>query len=413
MSLAIRAVRNALLLALSLVAAYVLFILALLLPAVQRPAFYAHHANPTLWQNLSDVEAFGFLPRQVQPFTLTTRDNETLFAWHILPVHLYLEHEAELLASPEFGVKTAEAVVESVALRVLAQDPEAVVVVNFHGNAAHLASAQRPATYGRQLGLSRPDRPVHVFTFDYRGYGLSSGSPTEEGLIADGETMLSFVTGLKTGSRNAKESERKMGSVGVDPSRIIVFGQSLGTAVSTGLTHRWYLTNNLPSFKALILVSGFTAVPELLDTYSLKGIVPPFLTPLKCFPRLQEAVVSKIADPWRTRGRIADLMTSTRVLDLTILHAADDWEIPWRQGFGNAIVAMNSIEDPSCRALALQYDKVTTEHHSPIPSGISPLTCGNGDKRLRWELAAHGGHNNVAMSHQAGLAIERVLSRKI
>lgn len=177
-------------------ALYLLFVFALTFPAVQRNALYAHRVNPTFWQDLSDVEAFGFLQYQVQPFTLVTPDNETLHAWHILPLHLAEEHASRLLAQDDFKVQSSNEVLETVAFDLLASDPNAHVVVNFHGNAGHLASADRPFTYQRFLGLSSKSRPVHVIAFDYRGFGLSSGTPTEKGLITDGETVLSFLTGL-------------------------------------------------------------------------------------------------------------------------------------------------------------------------------------------------------------------------
>ena len=59
-------------------------------------------------------------------------------------------------------------------------------VVVFHGNAGYLAV---------QEGLMAPfvALDLQVLLFDYRGYGLSSGRPTEEGLILDGEAAVRFV----------------------------------------------------------------------------------------------------------------------------------------------------------------------------------------------------------------------------
>jgi pimeloyl-ACP methyl ester carboxylesterase len=389
--------------------AYLLSILALTFPSIQRNALYAHKVNPTLFQNLSDVEQFGFLHHQVQPFTVRTPDNETIHAWHILPLHLYHEHQEELVDQNDFGLKTSESVIDTVAFKLLANDTNAHVILNFHGNAAHLASAWRPAAYIQQLGLSTPERPLHVITFDYRGFGLSTGSPTEAGLTTDSEALLSFLTGLTPNSSPIHSARR---SLSIPPSSIILFGQSLGTAVATAVIHRWTLTNTLPPFKGLILVSGFTSLPRLLESYSLKGVVPPLLPPLSRYPRLKDYVISHIADNWRTDQRIADLIShpnSASSLDLTILHAEDDWEIPWREGFGNweaVIVAAKSTTQG--RGFILVDECAQEKLQAGEYAGDTIWTDGD-RKWVRWQRARRGGHNRLAASNHAGLAIRRVL----
>jgi pimeloyl-ACP methyl ester carboxylesterase len=389
--------------------AYLLSILALTFPSIQRNALYAHKVNPTLFQNLSDVEQFGFLHHQVQPFTVRTPDNETIHAWHILPLHLYHEHQEELVDQNDFGLKTSESVIDTVAFKLLANDTNAHVILNFHGNAAHLASAWRPAAYIQQLGLSTPERPLHVITFDYRGFGLSTGSPTEAGLTTDAEALLSFLTGLTPNSSPIHSARR---SLSIPPSSIILFGQSLGTAVATAVIHRWTLTNALPPFKGLILVSGFTSLPRLLESYSLKGVVPPPLPPLSRYPRLKDYVISHIADNWRTDQRIADLIShpnSASSLDLTILHAEDDWEIPWREGFGNweaVIVAAKSTTQG--RGFILVDECAQEKLQAGEYAGDTIWTDGD-RKWVRWQRARRGGHNRLAASNHAGLAVRRVL----
>jgi pimeloyl-ACP methyl ester carboxylesterase len=394
--------------------AHLLAILALTIPSIQRNALYAHKVNPTLFQNLSDVEQFGFLHHQVQPFTVRTPDNETIYAWHILPLHLYHEHQDELVDQDDFGLKTSESVIDTVAFKLLANDTNAHVILNFHGNAAHLASAWRPAAYDQQLGLSTPERPLHVITFDYRGFGLSTGSPTEAGLTTDAETLLSFLTGL-TPKSSLIHSARP--SLSIPPSKVILFGQSLGTAVATAVTYRWTLTNALPPFKGLILVSGFTSLPRLLDSYSLKGLTPPFLGPLSHYPlsrypRLKDYVISRIEDNWPTDQRIADLIShpnSSPSLDLTILHAEDDREIPWQEGFGNweAVIAAAKLTTKG-RGFILVDECAQEQLQAGEYAGDTIWTDGDW-KWVRWQRARHGGHNRLAASNHAGLAVRRVL----
>src|SRR2546421_10657395 len=113
--------------------AYILAILALSIPFIQRNALYMHNANPTLFQHLSNDQQFSFLPHQVQPFSITTPDKETIYAWHILPLHLYHEHQEALVGQNSFGLKPSQSVIDPVAFKPLSNDSNAHVVLNFHG----------------------------------------------------------------------------------------------------------------------------------------------------------------------------------------------------------------------------------------------------------------------------------------
>jgi uncharacterized protein len=86
-----------------------------------------------------------------------------------------------------------------------------------HGNAGNLSEFDRPVHYAglRQLGLS-------LLAFDYRGYGESGGSPSEEGLYRDAQAAYRYL----------RETRR------VPSDRIIVFGHSLGSAVAVDLVSR-------------------------------------------------------------------------------------------------------------------------------------------------------------------------------
>ena len=396
-------------------ALYLLATFALTVPLIQRSALYAHHVNPTWWQNLTNVEQFGFLHHQVQPFTLVTPDNESLFAWHIVPTHLYLENEKDLTTQVEFGCKDSTAVIDTKGIQLLRNDPNAHVIVNFHGNAGHLASAVRPATYQRWLSLSTPSRPVHVFAIDYRGFGLSTGTPTEQGLIMDAETLVSYLTSWPHSAPAADKdgSSVLFEALGIDPSRIILVGQSLGTAVVAALAHRWSLESmrlndlHVPPLRGLVLLSGFTSLARLMDSYSIKGIVPPLLSPLQAYPRLHSYVISKIADKWETDHRIADLVgpRNPHALNLTLMHARDDWEIPWREGRSNWNAAM----------LATEGAGEVTVLHGRAEDGELEIREWQGEaemggrKTVRWERILSGGHNHVARSEQAALAVLRIL----
>lgn len=84
----------------------------------------------------------------------------------------------------------------------------------FHGNGGNISSRGYVAHYQalRNLGLN-------VFAIDYRGYGLSEGSPSEQGLYLDGRAAFDYLVKQRH----------------ISPRRIIIFGYSLGAAVAIHL----------------------------------------------------------------------------------------------------------------------------------------------------------------------------------
>lgn len=87
--------------------------------------------------------------------------------------------------------------------------------------------------------------------FDYRGYGLSQGRPTEKGTYRDAAAALAYL-------RSRPD---------IDQDRIVLYGFSLGTAVVVELAAR-------EPCAALILRAPFTSVRELAQTrYPALGIL--------------------------------------------------------------------------------------------------------------------------------------------
>lgn len=78
-----------------------------------------------------------------------------------------------------------------------------------------------------------------VLVFDYRGYGLSEGKPSELGTYQDGQAALEWLV-----------------AKGFPKSQIIVFGDSLGGAIASNIA----LNNPVGG---LILKSTFTSTPDL------------------------------------------------------------------------------------------------------------------------------------------------------
>ena len=106
-------------------------------------------------------------------------------------------------------------------------------VLFFHGNAGNISHRINYLTMFKRLGYS-------TLLFDYRGYGQSSGTPSETGMYRDAQAAWQYLTATK----------------GIAPERIVLFGESLGGAVAS-----WLAAREKPGL--LVLASAFTSVPEL------------------------------------------------------------------------------------------------------------------------------------------------------
>ncbi|KAE8551734.1 hypothetical protein EYB25_005624 [Talaromyces marneffei] len=404
---------------------YVSWLYAMTYPGLQRAMVYMNFANPAIWQDLNDVEIFGFLKTQVQPFYLRTADNETIYGWHILPLHLCREHEELLNDNWSYG--PAEDYTGTVAYKLLAENPHSRVVVTFHGNAGHLGSMIRPVMYRMASGVSTPENPLHVFAIDYRGYGFSTGNPTEEGVITDGVTLLNFLTS---------------DPFNISPSRIVMTGLSLGTAITSAVAERFAfgapetatvqpaLADPEP-FAGIILVASFSNIPGLVESYSFKGLTPPMLSPFNSFPQAQTWIKSQIIDTWKSNARLArltgmkpkendeaDIRHAQKAVDITIIHARNDAEIPWKEGFTNWMWATtggdNSLGSDQPQKGTIVYERIgeNSRTETRVWEKEVSLTSSAGNnkkqvKRVRWEKVGYGGHNHVGSYSVATLAILR------
>lgn len=97
------------------------------------------------------------------------------------------------------------------------QDPlkPARTVLFCHGNAGDIGDRVGSVKTFHDMGLN-------VFLFDYRGYGHSTGRPSEEGTYLDAQAAWNYL-----------KAER-----GYAPHTIIIFGRSLGGAVASWLAEQ-------------------------------------------------------------------------------------------------------------------------------------------------------------------------------
>ncbi len=154
-----------------------------------------------------------------------------------------------------------------------------------HGNAGNIGHR----VYNVMMTVNQLG--VDVLIPDYRGYGRSEGTPTEQGTYLDGEAALSYLT-----------VER-----GIEPTDLVLFGRSLGSAVAVELATRH-------SFHAVVLESPLTSVEEFARLHypALSGVAA-----TDAAVRTQYDSLSKI-------GRVTS--------PLMILHGDVDDIVPFEMG---------------------------------------------------------------------------------
>ncbi len=119
-------------------------------------------------------------------------------------------------------------------------NPALGTVVHFHGNAQNMT-----AHYGFVSWL--PQNGFNLFVFDYRGYGVSAGSPSRTGVYEDAVAAVRYI---KT-------------RPDIDQGKIILFGQSLGGA----LVLRIAGNNHFAGIVGVVEESGFASYQEVAQAH--------------------------------------------------------------------------------------------------------------------------------------------------
>ena len=162
---------------------------------------------------------------------------------------------------------------------VPAPDARATAVL-FHGNAGNISHRLQWLPMFRQLRLS-------ALLVDYRGYGTSTGKPSEDGTYADADAVWKYLTATRK----------------IPPERIVLIGESLGGAVAAHLAAR-----TTPA--ALVLHSAFTSVPDLAA---------------ELYPFLPARLLSRF--DYDTRAALAEVRCP-----VLVIHSRDDDIVPFEHG---------------------------------------------------------------------------------
>ena len=131
-----------------------------------------------------------------------------------------------------------------------------VTILYLHGQDRHLAAHWDRIQMLWRMGYS-------VFAIDYRGYGRSSGSPSEAAVYLDARTALNHVLGRLAGP-DAEDLPRP------ELSRLIYYGRSLGSAIAIDLAAELNPT-------ALITESALAGAQAFTDDSAGLGLSSSFI----------------------------------------------------------------------------------------------------------------------------------------
>jgi len=177
--------------------------------------------------------------------------------------------------------------------------------------------------YANQVG-DLADHGFGVLGIDYRGNGVSTGSPSEAGLRADARAAFDFVRAA------------------APQAKIAVFGESLGTGVAVGLAHDRPVAG-------VLLNSPYASVARLFE---LRGLKLPYRV-LMADPLDSEALIGGLGVPVMILHATAD--DAIPISEARRLYAAarEPKEMIEVDGANHAEVWFGPTRDRALAALAL------------------------------------------------------------
>ncbi|KII86631.1 hypothetical protein PLICRDRAFT_113702 [Plicaturopsis crispa FD-325 SS-3] len=267
--------------------AYGAVVFLLMIPFFQAQVLYAHNVKLPLFSQYDAPEKYGLAPGKTINLNITAADEVKLGAWFVLSDAYYQSlDEVPTAASYEDHIRTA-----------IQRYP---TILYFHGNAATRAFSARVQLY--KAFSSRI--PANVLAIDYRGFGDSEGSPSEAGLALDAHAAWDWAI-----------------QKGAKPEDIVIIGHSLGTGVTARLAAELAHEDVHP--KGVVLLSPFTSIRSLLDTYNVLGLFP-IMKPLASIPGAPALVTKFLVHKFDTLSIVQDIKAP-----ILIAHAENDWDIPY------------------------------------------------------------------------------------
>ncbi len=235
-------------------------------------------------------------------------------------------------------------------------------------NVGSVAQGWRTDSYRTFSDGSTSD--IHILAIDYRGYGSSTGSPTELGVIVDGLAAVNWAIEV------AK----------VPSSRIVILGHSLGTAVASAVAEHFAKLGT--DLAGVVLVAPFASLDSLLTGYSFGGYIP-LLSPFQRSPSLHRLLSSAIVDTWPSIDRLVNFVRLSSRVRLHLIHSKDDYEIPWSHSEALFAATANATTEGGMDLALIEKMKARTTVDMGDGAFTSTWNAG-GDKIITEEIVNFG-----------------------
>ena len=351
---------------------YIAFLGAMMFPSFQSQFIYLCRPKRTV--ELEKPERFGFLYKQVTPFYITTDDNIRLYAWHILPLSLYRRNEKAIHQNSPL-----------VPTSLLQNDPKARLIISMHGTAGNLASGGRPLSY-RVLSSASPDH-IHILAFDYRGFGLSSGTPSESGLLIDAIAVFKWAVEVAN----------------ISPERIVIFGHSLGSAVAIALANELARQTPAISFAGIVVTGAFSDLLAVSKTYRILGF--PIFSPIVKVRPLFNYYARHLKDTWLNKDRIGEYARGSYRYHITFIHAENDPIVP--AAHANSLF-WHAVKATSDNGISFEnLEAVKAEKMIELGEGGWAVEWQTEKGVIRQDMLKRGGHNPITLYPVVGNAVLR------
>jgi abhydrolase domain-containing protein 12 len=219
-----------------------------------------------------------------------TADNETLGAWFTFADPFYATHKAHLLGLSSGHSSNLSSSPDNLIRAALRAHPTILFLHGTIGTRVMRVRVQHYLAFAARLH-------ANVLAPDYRGFGDSTGTPSEEGVVLDARAAWDWLRAR-----------------GAHPSSVLVVGSSLGTGVAVQFASAleeeaaaraaaedagdWKKKGPVVGWahpavpavvrerpRGVVLLSPFSKLETLIDTYCILGLVPLF-APLRTVPYL-------------------------------------------------------------------------------------------------------------------------------
>jgi abhydrolase domain-containing protein 12 len=126
-----------------------------------------------------------------------------------------------------------------------------------------------------------------------------------------------------------------------------------------------------------------------VTSYAVGGWFP-LLGPFRQYSVLQTWYTGFVVDKWHSGERLANFVRASKRLRLTIIHAKDDYEIPYQNSEELFAVAANATTSTGMDLNLLNKMKARGTVHMGNGAFISTWKAG-GNKIIREQIVAYGG----------------------